>query len=143
MLALFLLPANLDRLKDKFLELPAGTRIVNNGYKIYGWEEAEVGHLDVFCITWCTAYLYIVPAQVAGAWRLPAGELRFEQAFQALTGSLATADGRTLPVQGSVMGDRVRFNVGLDTYEGRVKGGEMSGNASGSVSGYWRAAKAN
>ena len=140
-LALFLLPANLDKLKDKFLALPAGTRIVNNGYKIFGWEEAETGHSNVYCITWCTAYLYIVPAQVAGAWRLPAGELHFEQAFQALTGRLATADGRTLPVQGSVKGERVYFSVGLDTYSGRVRGDEMSGAASGSVSGYWKAAR--
>jgi SAM-dependent methyltransferase len=141
-LALFLLPANLDKLRDKFLELPAGTRIVNNGYKIHGWEEAEIGHSDAFCITWCTAYLYIVPAKLAGAWRLPAGEIRFEQDFQTLSGTLRTKDGRMLPVQGSVLGERVRFSVGLDVYTGRVRGQEMSGEANGSVSGYWKAAKA-
>ena len=141
-LALFLLPANLDKLRDKFLELPAGTRIVNNGYKIHGWEEAEVGHSDGFCTTWCTAYLYIVPARVAGAWRLPAGEIRFDQDFQTLSGTLRTKDGRSLPVQGSVLGERVRFSVGLDVYTGRVRGQEMSGEANGSVSGYWKAAKA-
>ena len=141
-LALFLLPANLDRLRDKFLQLPAGTRIVNNGYPIYGWEEAEVGHPDGFCTTWCTAYLYIVPAKLAGAWRLPAGEIRFKQNFQTLGGVLKTQDGRSLPVRGSVLGERVRFSVGLDVYTGRVRGQEMSGEASGSVSGYWKAAKA-
>jgi SAM-dependent methyltransferase len=141
-LALFLLPANLDRLRDKFLQLPAGTRIVNNGYRIHGWEEAEIGHSDGFCTTWCTAYLYLVPAQVAGAWRLPAGEIQFEQDFQVLSGTLQTNDGRTLPVRGSVIGERVRFSVGLDVYTGRVRGREMSGEASGAVSGYWKAAKA-
>jgi len=140
-LVLFLLPANLERLKDKFLGLPAGTRIVNNGYKIPGWEEVETGHINGTCITWCTAYLYLVPAKVAGAWRLPAGELRFEQDFQALTGTLRTKEGRRLPVQGSVTGERIRFSVGLDTYEGRVRGKEMSGNAAGAVSGFWKAAK--
>jgi hypothetical protein len=142
-LVLFLLPVNLDRLKDKFLELPAGTRIINNGYKISGWEEVETGHIEGGCITWCTAYLYIVPAKVAGAWRLPAGELRFEQDFQALTGTLRTKEGRMLPVQGSVTGERIRFSVGLDTYEGRVRGKEMTGNASGAVSGFWKAARLN
>jgi SAM-dependent methyltransferase len=141
-LALFLLPANLDRLRDKFLQLPAGTRIVNNGYRIHGWEEVEIGHSDGFCTTWCTAYLYLVPAQVAGAWRLPAGEIQFEQDFQVLSGTLQTNDGRTLPVRGSVMGERVRFSVGLDVYTGRVRGREMSGEANGAVSGYWKAAKA-
>jgi len=141
-LALFLLPANLDRLRDKFLQLPAGTRIVNNGYMIPGWEEAEVGHSDAFCTTWCTAYLYLVPAKLAGAWRLPAGEVQFEQDFQTLSGTLRTKDGRTLPVRGSVRGERVRFSVGLDVYTGRVRGQQMSGEANGSVSGYWKAAKA-
>jgi len=140
-LVLFLLPANLERLKKKFLELPPGTRIVNNGYRIPGWEEVEVGHSDGYCTAWCTAYLYLVPAKVAGAWRLPAGDLHLQQSFQALTGRLATKDGRMLPVQGSVMGERIRFSVGLDTYEGRVKGREMSGNANGAVSGFWKAAR--
>ena len=67
--------------------------------------------------------------------------MRFEQDFQALTGTLTTRDGRTLPVQGSVKADRVRFVVGLDTYEGRVRGKQMSGQASGGVSGFWKAAR--
>jgi SAM-dependent methyltransferase len=140
-LALFLLPANLDKLRDKFLQLPAGTRIVNNGYKIHGWEEAEIGHSDGFCTTWCTAYLYIVPAMVAGAWHLPAGEILFDQDFQTLSGTLRTKDGRYLPVRGSVSGERIRFSVGLDVYTGRVRGQEMSGDANGAVSGYWKAAR--
>jgi len=140
-LVLFLLPVNLDRMRDKFLQMPPGTRIINNGYKISGWEEAETGHVGGDCMTWCTAYLYLVPAQVAGIWRLPAGLLTFEQEFQALNGMLITNDRRKLPVQGSVTGDRIRFSVGLDKYEGRVRGKEMSGNANGATSGFWKAAK--
>ena len=140
-LVLFLLPVNLEKLAPRFLELPAGTRIINNGYKIPGWEEIETGHIDGTCITWCTAYLYLVPAKVAGKWRLPAGEVQFEQQFQELTGTLTRKDGRALGLQGSVVGDRIRFSVGLDSYEGRVRGKEMSGNASGAVSGFWKAAR--
>jgi SAM-dependent methyltransferase len=140
-LVLFLLPVNLEKLRDKFLQLPAGTRIVNNGYRIPGWEEVETGRLGGDCITWCTAYLYLVPAKVAGKWRLPAGELEFQQDFQALSGTLSTKDGRKLPVQGSVSADRVQFSVGLDTYSGRVRGTQMSGQASGAVSGFWKAAR--
>ena len=140
-LVLFLLPINLDKLRDNFLKLPPGTRIINNGYKITGWEEVETGYLPGDCVTWCTAYLYLVPAQVAGTWRLPAGELQFEQEYQALNGTLTTKEGRKLPVHGSVQGERIRFSVGLDTYEGRVRGKEMTGNASGAVSGFWKAAK--
>jgi len=42
-LALFLLPDNLTRLKPKFERLRPGTRIVTNGYTIDGWEPAEIG----------------------------------------------------------------------------------------------------
>jgi len=140
-LVLFLLPVNLEKLAPKFLELPAGTRIVNNGYKIPRWEEVETGRLGGDCITWCTAYLYIVPAKVSGKWRLPLGEVQFQQDFQALTGTVTMKDGRTLPLQGGVSGDRVQFSFGLYTFSGRVKGKQMSGQASGATSGYWKASR--
>src|SRR5512145_3377750 len=60
-LALFLLPDNLAQLKPKFERLRPGTRIVNNGYQIAGWEANEVGVAGGDCAPWCTAYLYIVP----------------------------------------------------------------------------------
>ena len=138
-LVLFLLPVNLEKLSGKFLELPAGTRVVNNGYKIPGWEEIETGTLGGDCFTWCTAYLYLVPAKVAGVWRLPQGEVEFKQDFQGLTGTLTARDGRKLPLQGSIVGERIRFRAGLITYEGRVRGRQMTGNASGATSGFWKA----
>jgi SAM-dependent methyltransferase len=61
-LALFLLPDNLRKLKPKFEKLRAGTRIVTNGFPIDGWEPKEVGRADGDCGAWCTAYLYVVPA---------------------------------------------------------------------------------
>jgi hypothetical protein len=60
-LALFLLPGNLEQLKPRFERLRPGTRIVTNGYQIAGWEPAEVGVAGGDCAPWCTAYLYIVP----------------------------------------------------------------------------------
>jgi len=140
-LALFLLPANLRKLTPKFLELAAGTRIVNNGYRIDGWEEADIAYADGYCITWCTAYLYLVPAKVAGAWRLPTGEVRFTQDFQTLSGTLVFPGGRHVPAEGQVKGDHVRFTAGLDVYTGRVRGKEMSGEASGAYSGFWKATR--
>jgi SAM-dependent methyltransferase len=59
-LALFLLPDNLQRLKPKFSRLPRGTRIVTNGFPIDGWEAKEVDKVDGDCGSWCTAYLYVV-----------------------------------------------------------------------------------
>jgi len=60
-LALFLLPDNLLKLKPKFEELQPGTRIVTNGYQITGWEPKEIGVAAGDCVPWCTAYLYVVP----------------------------------------------------------------------------------
>ena len=62
-LALFLLPDNLSRLKPKFERLKPGTRIVINAYQIAGWEPKEVGVAGGDCAPWCTAYLYVVPAR--------------------------------------------------------------------------------
>jgi SAM-dependent methyltransferase len=59
-LALFLLPDNLSRLKPKFERLRPGTRIVVNGYQIQGWEPVEVGVAGGDCGAWCVAYLYVV-----------------------------------------------------------------------------------
>jgi SAM-dependent methyltransferase len=60
-LALFLLPNNLEKLKPKFERLRPGTRIVTNGYQIAGWEPREIGVAGGDCGPWCTAYLYVVP----------------------------------------------------------------------------------
>jgi SAM-dependent methyltransferase len=138
-LTLFLLPGNLEKLAPKFLQLAAGTRIVTNAYRIRGWEETEISYADGYCVTWCTAYLYLVPAKVAGAWRLPTGEVRFTQDFQTLSGTLIFPGGRHVRADGQVKGDHVRFSAGLDVYTGRVRGKEMSGEASGAYSGYWKA----
>jgi precorrin-6B methylase 2 len=140
-LTLFLLPGNLRKLTPKFLELAPGTRIVTNAYRIDGWEEIEIAYADGYCVTWCTAYLYLVPAKVAGAWRLPTGEVRFTQDFQTLSGTLIVPGGRYVAATGQVKGDQIRFNAGLNAYSGRVRGDEMSGEAKGAFSGYWKATR--
>jgi len=140
-LALFLLPGNLSRLSPKFLALPGGTRIVTNAYRIAGWEEDTSATLESPCMTWCTAYLYLVPAQVAGAWRLPTGEVRFNQEFATLTGTFVFPGGKHVKADGHVRGERIRFSAGVDTYEGRVRGDSMDGQASGGFSGHWSATR--
>ena len=60
-LALFLLPDNLQKLRPKFeRQLKPGTRIVTNGFPIDGWDAKETGTAQGDCGSWCTAYLYIV-----------------------------------------------------------------------------------
>ena len=141
-LALFLLPTNLRRLAPKFLELAPGTRIVVNTYRIEGWDEETFSELGDACASWCTALLYLVPAKVAGVWQLPAGELELAQNVQRISGTLASPDGRKATITGRLSGDRIRFTVaGSGDYNGRVHGAEMWGEAKGSFSGFWKAAR--
>ena len=91
------------------------------------------------CGSWCTAYLYIVPARVAGTWQVSGGTLSLEQKFQEITGTL-TADGATTPIaNGRLRGDQIRFTARGTEYVGRVTGDTMSGDLKGSASGTWTA----
>ena len=138
-LALFLLPENLRRLTPKFLDLKPGSRIVANGFGIDGWEADETGRSDGDCESWCTAYLYIVPAKIAGTWRLPFGELELEQKFQTFSGKLAV-DGSAMAVEnGRLRGDQFSFRVGDVQYTGRVSGDTLSGTMNGMRAGRWAA----
>ena len=141
-LALFLLTENLNRLAPKFLALKPGSRIVVNGFEIDDWKADESGRAEGDCMSWCTAYLYIVPARVEGTWRLPLGaRLRLEQKFQELTGTL-TAGGTSTPItNGRLSGDRIRFTVHGTEYTGRVDGDTMSGDLKGSATGAWTATR--
>ena len=125
-MALFLLTSNLDKLKDKFLALKPGSRIVLNTYEITGWEPDEKVVVEDGCTTWCTVLLHIVPARVAGVWRFGQGELRLAQEFQKLTGEL-TAGGKTSAVTGSLKGEEITLTIGGVPYTGRVAGERMEG----------------
>jgi SAM-dependent methyltransferase len=137
-LALFLLPDNLRRLTPKFLALKPGSRIVSNGFPIEGWQAEELDTLPA-CYDWCTALLYVVPAKVAGTWRLPQGTLRLRQDFQRLSGELVSAEARTELANPTLSGERIGFTIGLTRFTGRVRGDVMSGDASGAYHGQWEA----
>ena len=90
-LALFLLPSNLEKLKDKILALKPGTRIVVNTFTVPGWEPDERSDVAGECTTWCDVLLHIVPAKVAGAWRGEGIQLDFSQSFQKVFGTVTPA----------------------------------------------------
>lgn len=62
-LALFLLPDNLERLKPKFNKLKPGTRIVLNTFGVPGWKPDVTEQVQGECNSWCTALLYTLPAK--------------------------------------------------------------------------------
>jgi hypothetical protein len=125
-LALFLLPSNMIRLRDKFLDLQPGSRIVSNTFGIEEWTPDETVTIEN-CSAWCTALLWIVPAKVNGTWRLEQGELTLKQSYQMVSGMLGNvpiADGR-------LRGDQIRFTAGAAEYTGRVAGNRIQGTVQG------------
>lgn len=140
-MALFLLPENMRRLTPKFLALKPGSRIVANAFGIDGWEPDRTERIEGDCGSWCTALLFIVPAKVAGTWKLPQGELALEQKFQVLSGTLSSG-GKKVPItNGRMNGDQITFAVGGVTYVGQVKGDTMLGRTKGTTSGPWTASR--
>jgi hypothetical protein len=126
-LALFLLPQNLDQLVPKFLALKPGSRIVANTFGMTGWKPDVSEEIAGDCVSWCTALLWIVPAQAAGTWTSSQGELKLQQEFQMVSGTL-TIKGSPHPIEkGRLRGDHLSFVANGSTYEGRVAGNTIEG----------------
>lgn len=140
-LALFLLPENLDRLIPKFLDLKPGTRIVLNTFGMRGWDADFTERAGDGCGSWCDALLYIVPAKVAGRWRLPNGELELEQQYQKISGTL-TVDGASTNVsEGRLLGGQIQFTAGRAKYTGTVAGDAMQVMVQGDANSAWSATR--
>ncbi len=123
-ITMFLLPDINLKLRPKILNLRPGTRIVSNSFTMGDWKEDERSELtsDTGCTTsWCTALLWIVPAHVAGTYKLPNGDVTFKQQFQMLSGTLH-AEGKTYALEGRVRGEDVTFKAAGRDYRGRVNG---------------------
>jgi SAM-dependent methyltransferase len=125
---LFLLPANLSRLADRFLTLKPGSRIVANTFGIASWNPDEIVRMEDGCYTWCSAMLYVVPAKVAGQWTLGGQRLELEQSYQEVSGKVLQAGGAGQAIsEGRLRGEQIRFTLGTTRYEGRVSGDTMQG----------------
>jgi SAM-dependent methyltransferase len=123
-ITMFLLPDINLKLRPKILGLKPGTRIVSNTFTMGDWSADETATVanDAGCnSSWCTALLWIVPARVAGTWKLPQGELVLKQRFQVLAGTLRTG-GRTLALEGKVRGEDIAFTAGGRQYLGKMNG---------------------
>ena len=124
-LALFLLPSNLDKLAPKFLTLRPGTRMVNNTFQVTGWDADATETVEGSCTSWCTSHLNIIPAKAAGTWRLGNADLTLTQEFQVVSGTLGT----TAISAGRLNGEQISFTVGDTQYQGKVSGDRMEGTA--------------
>lgn len=143
-MALFLLPVNMNRLAPKFYNLKPGSRVVANTFGIDGWEPDARTTLpqESECESWCEVLLWIVPAKVAGTWTSANGNLTLTQEYQMVQGTI-TIDGKPQTVtMGRLRGEEISFIAGGLTYKGKVTDNRIEGTVttpSGTTP--WRAAR--
>jgi SAM-dependent methyltransferase len=128
-LALFLLPVNLNRLEEKFLAMAPGTRIAANTFGVDGWEPDDRVTLeqDSDCSSWCEVLLWVVPAKVAGTWKTDAGTLTLTQDHQFIKGTITVGGEAHALVSGRLDGKNFYFIAGGLTYRGTIEGNQMAG----------------
>ena len=137
-ITMFLLPDINLKLRPKLLNLKPGTRIVSNSFTMGEWQADETANVKNGCASYCTAYLWIIPAKVEGTWQLPQGELMFKQEYQMVSGTLKTDNGAA-PIKGKVTGEQIRFTAGGTEYQGRISDNTIEGK---SKSGSFKASRA-
>jgi len=122
---MFLLPDINLKLRPKILELKPGTRIVSNTFTMGEWEPDQKVDLSSSCgASYCNPLLWIVPAKVAGTYKIPAGNLVLKQSFQMLSGTLST-EGKTVVVRGKVRGEEIAFTANGQNYHGHLSGKQL------------------
>jgi hypothetical protein len=122
------------RLRPKLLhELRPGSRVVSHDFDMGDWRPDRVQRVrgpnrDH------RLFLWLIPADVAGVWRVRVGErealLNLTQHYQVLGGTL-TLDGREQAItDGKVTGPDVSFTSGALAFSGRATGDSIEGRAS-------------
>jgi SAM-dependent methyltransferase len=151
---LYLLPSLVEKVKPRLLtEMKPGTRIVAHDYGFADWKP------DRRVVISKTFYLYVVPAQVAGKWRLQASlpngvrDFDFElgQHYQEINGGARVPGGYLPAFEARLAGDRIAFVLVEDgtshRFEGRVRSGleiegeVRSGTGRDLATGRWRATR--
>jgi hypothetical protein len=132
------------RLRPKLLrELTPGSRVVSHDFDMGDWPADRVQKVRGPTRNH-TLYLWLIPADVAGVWRLRIGErealLNLTQRYQVLGGTL-TVDAQELPVtRGRLAGDRIELRTSAGVLSGRVAGDTIEGPVEGTPA-TWRATR--
>ena len=137
---LFLLSSLNEKLRPRLLDMKPGTRIVSNTFRMGQWQpdaEASTG-----CGSFCTAYLWIVPAKVDGYWTSGASEIAFTQDFQRVLGTVKSGGASATILDGRLRGAEIEFRVPGADYRGTVKGETIEGTVTtGGASSAWTAVR--
>ena len=139
-ITMFLLTDLNLKLRPTILTLKPGTRIVSNTFRMGEWEPDQT--IELGCDTYCTAYLWIVPARVEGRWKTEQGELVLKQDFQKVSGTLNSGKVAAPITRGSLHGDEIRFAAAGAEYRGRVNANAIEGTVkSAGKSAVWKATR--
>jgi len=136
-ITMFLLPSINEQLKPQLLKLAPGTRIVSNSFTMGDWDADQSTVVTEQCSSYCTALLWIIPAQVAGTWRLGDQTLTLTQQYQMLAGTL----GQTNLSDARMTGATIAFTAAGVRYVGTVAGEKMTGRIEGGAGGAWTATR--
>jgi SAM-dependent methyltransferase len=131
---MYLLTSLVERLQPKLVaELKPGTRIVAHDYGFSGWKPDRSVNVSK------SFYLYVVPAHVAGKWRMSVAlpkamreyDIDFEQQYQEIKGGARVPGGFLPAFEARINGERIAFVLAEDDtsyrYEGRVAGDAIEG----------------
>lgn len=132
-ITMYLLPDLNLKLRPRILDMKPGTRVASHQFNMGDWEPDEAAVVDGR-----NAYLWIVPAKVAGAWHVQAGgqawDLTLTQSFQKIAG-VAKAGERGADLRDlKLKGDQISFVIeesARHEFSGRVNGNAMEGAVRG------------
>ena len=136
------------KLMPIILKMKPGTRVVSNTFQMGSWfpdqevrvrsNETAISSLNEI------AYLWIVPANIDGAWeftglpKIDKAAIRFAQKQQFFTGSI-TQQGKQLIAfeEGRIRGNAIEFKVEINSkehsFKGQINGSQMSGILNGDL----------
>ena len=132
---LYLLTSLNLKLRPKLLDMKPGTRVVSHVFRMGDWEPDETAKTGASEI-----YLWVVPAKVAGRWRVDVRdgatfELALDQRYQRVTGKVSGGSA-TPRIQGVRLGgSEIRLALagagGERSLIGRVDGDRIQGAEGG------------
>jgi SAM-dependent methyltransferase len=150
-ITMYLLPTLNIRLRPKILDLRPGTRVVSHAFNMEDWQPDQTATVDGR-----EAYLWIVPAKVAGRWKLavPAGngeqawQVTLDQQFQKLSGKAQLGDQSFNLTDARMRGPAIQFsfvdgNGVKREFSGTARGDKMEGTTQtqGAAPVKWTAAR--
>ena len=121
-ITMFLLPDINLRLRPKILDIKPGTRIVSNTFTWASGRRTRSRRRSTAAPRIARRNFWIVPAKVAGTWKLPQGELTLEQKYQMITGTLHNGSVTAPIANGKMNGDQITFTVDGTQFTGKVNG---------------------